>query len=180
MPPLAWRHALVLGGIRSGKSEFAEELAGSGPVRYVTTARDAPADPEWSARIAAHRARRPARWGTSEVGEDPRSLADLVAKADTRETLLIEDLGTWAAGLIEDTGAPEADALVARLVDAVRACPAKVVLVSPEVGLSVVPPTAAGRAFADTLGRVNRAIADACDVVTLVVAGQVVWLKGGP
>jgi len=180
MPSPAWRHALVLGGIRSGKSEFAEELAGAGPVRYVATARDAPTDPEWSARIAAHRARRPAGWSTTEVGGDPSTLVDVIAMADTRETLLIDDLGTWVAGLMKSAGAPSADPLAARLADAVRACPAKVVLVSPEVGLSVVPSTAAGRIFADALGTANRVIAGACDIVTLVVAGQVVWLKGGP
>jgi len=180
MPPVAWRHALVLGGIRSGKSEFAEELAGAGPVRYVATARDSAADPEWSARIAAHRARRPAGWSTTEVGEHPQALVDAVETADTRETLLIDDLGTWVAGLTESPGEPSAGVLSSRLADAVRACSAKVVLVSPEVGLSVVPPTAAGRIFADALGTTNRVIAGACDVVTLVVAGQVVWLKGGP
>jgi adenosyl cobinamide kinase/adenosyl cobinamide phosphate guanylyltransferase len=180
MPSLAWRHALVLGGIRSGKSEFAEELAGRGPVRYVATARDTSGDPEWSARIAAHRARRPAGWGTTELGDDPDSLVDVVARADTRETLLIDDLGTWLAGLTEVDSGPPAGPVVARLADAVRACPAKVVLVSPEVGLSVVPPTAAGRAFADALGTANQVIAGSCDIVTLVVAGQVVWLKGGP
>lgn len=183
MPSVGWRHALVLGGIRSGKSEFAEELAGGPRVRYVATARTVSGpedDPDWAARIAAHQVRRPPGWSTTEVGERPRELVDVIRGADTRETLLIEDLGTWMAAVTEVTDQAGTADLITRLADALRACPAKVVLVSPEVGLSVVPHTAHGRAFADALGTANRTVAGSCDAVALVVAGQVVWLKGGP
>ena len=68
-------------------------------------------------------------------------------------------------------------ATIAELAAAIRGCAARVVLVSPEVGLSLVPTTPLGRAFTDALGAANRAVADACDAVVLVVAGQPVWLK---
>src|SRR5205814_4417167 len=161
---------LVLGGIRSGKSDLAESLVAEvGTVRYVATATPDADDAEWTARLAAHRARRPAEWATEEIGGDPSRLTGLLAEAKPDEAVLVDDLG----GFLAAGGGPEG------LAEAVSACPAaRLVVVSPEVGLSVVPPTAAGREFADRIGELNRAVADACDAVVLVVAGQPSWLKG--
>ncbi|MFV2111019.1 bifunctional adenosylcobinamide kinase/adenosylcobinamide-phosphate guanylyltransferase [Micromonospora sp. LOL_025] len=177
-----WNTVLVLGGIRSGKSEFAESLVADAPtVRYVATAADAPADDaEWAARLAAHRARRPETWTTEETADDPRRLADVIASAGPNETLLVDDLGGWATVLLDPAHQPADDtATIAELAAAVRSCAARLVLVSPEVGLSLVPTTPLGRAFTDALGAANRAVADACDAVVLVVAGQAAWLKPG-
>src|SRR5262245_8155752 len=163
-------HVLVLGGIRSGKSEFAEAMVGDAEsVRYLATARDDGTDPQWTARIEEHRTRRPQAWSTSEVGADPRDLIGALDKANPTETLLIDDLGTWLAGAMVDEALPD---LIDRLAAAVRACPSRTVLVSPEVGLATVPTTETGRAFADGLGRLNQAVADACEAAVLVVAGQ--------
>ncbi|MFI7023633.1 bifunctional adenosylcobinamide kinase/adenosylcobinamide-phosphate guanylyltransferase [Micromonospora sp. NPDC049900] len=175
-----WNTLLVLGGIRSGKSEFAESLvADAATVRYVATAAGGgDDDAEWAARIAAHRERRPATWSTEETADDPRRLADVLAAARPDETLLVDDLGGWVTVLLDPAHQPADDtATVAELAAAVRDCPARLVLVSPEVGLSLVPTTPLGRAFTDALGAVNRAVADACDAVVLVVAGQPVRLK---
>ncbi|MFC5945308.1 bifunctional adenosylcobinamide kinase/adenosylcobinamide-phosphate guanylyltransferase, partial [Micromonospora harpali] len=175
-----WNTVLVLGGIRSGKSEFAESLVADAPtVRYVaTSAAGDPTDAEWAARLEAHRDRRPGGWTTEETADDPRRLADVVASARPNETLLVDDLGGWVTVLLDPAHQPADDtATVAELADAVRACPARLVVVSPEVGLSLVPTTPLGRAFTDALGAANRAVADACDAVVLVVAGQACWLK---
>ncbi|WP_343448796.1 bifunctional adenosylcobinamide kinase/adenosylcobinamide-phosphate guanylyltransferase [Micromonospora oryzae] len=175
-----WNTVLVLGGIRSGKSEFAESLVADAPtVRYVaTSAAGDPTDAEWAARLKAHRDRRPGGWTTEETADDPRRLADVVASARPNETLLVDDLGGWVTVLLDPAHQPADDtATVAELADAVRACPARLVVVSPEVGLSLVPTTPLGRAFTDALGAANRAVADACDAVVLVVAGQACWLK---
>ncbi|GIJ37191.1 bifunctional adenosylcobinamide kinase/adenosylcobinamide-phosphate guanylyltransferase [Micromonospora andamanensis] len=174
-----WNTLLVLGGIRSGKSEFAESLVADAPtVRYLATAADAGDDPEWAARLAAHRARRPATWSTEETAADPRRLADVIATARPEETLLVDDLGGWVTVLLDPAHQPADDtATVDELAAAVRSCAARLVLVSPEVGLSLVPTTPLGRAFTDALGAVNRAVADACDTVVLVVAGQPCRLK---
>src|SRR6266545_3833058 len=170
-----YRAVLVLGGIRSGKSAYAESLVSSAAdVRYVATATTAADDPEWSARLAAHRERRPGHWVTEEIGGDPGRLAGLLAEAKPDQTVLVDDLGGWLTALL---GAGPLDEPVDALVTAVRDSSARVVLVSPEVGLSVVPATAAGRAFADGLGTANRALAEVCDGVVLVVAGQPTWLK---
>jgi len=191
------RRLLVLGGIRSGKSELAEQLvAGVGAVRYVATAGAGGDDPEWSARVAAHRDRRPAGWSTEEIGDDPGRLTTLLAEAKPDEALLVDDLGGWLTATLDAAGAWDGAGTVGDLDDvqgepaerpspaealaaAVRDCPAALlVLVSPEVGFSVIPSTAAGRLFADKIGTVNRAVADACDAVAFVVAGQPTWIKG--
>ena len=177
--------ALVLGGIRSGKSEFAETLVESGEtVRYVATARLADThgdvDPDWVARIEKHRARRRRTWTTTEIGSTPGVLPDLLAAAEPAETVLVDDIGSWVYGVMEITQNVDLDGDASRLAAAIGVCRARLVLVSPEVGLSVVPDTAAGRLFADALGTTNRAISEACDAVALVIAGNAMWLKGGP
>ncbi|MFC4105532.1 bifunctional adenosylcobinamide kinase/adenosylcobinamide-phosphate guanylyltransferase [Micromonospora zhanjiangensis] len=175
-----WNTLLVLGGIRSGKSEFAESLVGEhGPVRYVATAPTVSGeDPEWTTRIDDHRRRRPATWTTDEAGADPSRLAEIINAARPDETLLVDDLGGWVTVLLDPAHQPADDvATIAELAAAVRDCAARLVLVSPEVGLSLVPVTPLGRAFADALGSANQAVARACDAVVLVVAGQPAWLK---
>ena len=171
---------LVLGGIRSGKSAFAEALvADAASVRYVATAVGGEDDPEWRARIETHQRRRPQSWSTEETGADPARLAALLTEAKPDDTLLVDDLGGWVAAVLDPARQPNDDeADVVALAAAVRATAARVVLVSPEVGLALVPATPVGRAFTDALGTTNQALAEACDRVALVVAGQHVWLKG--
>jgi adenosyl cobinamide kinase/adenosyl cobinamide phosphate guanylyltransferase len=172
----------VLGGTRSGKSELAEALLADEPaVRYLATGARSTADPEWERRIDAHRVRRPAGWATQEIGDDPWRLPALLSDADPEDTLLVDDLGTWVGALIYlagSTAPPPAPRLVDELGQAVRRCPARLVLVSPEVGLAPVALTPVGRAFVDLLGAVNMAVAAACDAVVLVVAGIPVPVKG--
>ncbi|MFC7758088.1 bifunctional adenosylcobinamide kinase/adenosylcobinamide-phosphate guanylyltransferase [Catellatospora bangladeshensis] len=166
---------LVLGGIRSGKSEFAESLLlGARSVRYLATALADGGDPAFAERVAAHRARRPHTWVTLETYGDPDALPSALQQATAEETLLVDDLGGWVVSLLDRA---DAQVHVSRLAAAVASCPARVVLVSPEVGLSVVPPTEAGVRFADLLGLTNQAVAAACDSVALVVAGQPAWLR---
>lgn len=179
---------LVLGGIRSGKSEVAETLvADAERVRYVATAPELPgglSDEAWSARLAKHRERRPEGWSTEEIGTDPERLADLLHAAKPEDVLLVDDLGGWLTALFDSTGDwsdPHAlDGRIAALADAVRACPAALlVMVAPEVGFAVMPVTQAGRTFADANGTLNQRVAAASDGVAMVVAGEVSWLRGG-
>ena len=149
---------LVLGGTRSGKSVHAESLAAATgtDVVYVATARRDSGDEEMSARIAAHRDRRPASWVTVETDEVARVLSEYPAS-----TVLVDDLGGWLTRRMDatlawtDGGAAVADELDA-VVAAVAERAAPVVLVSPEVGLGVVPETLSGRVFADVIGSLNR------------------------
>jgi adenosylcobinamide kinase/adenosylcobinamide-phosphate guanylyltransferase len=163
---------LVLGGSRSGKSAHAESLLADVPdVTYLATSVGSDGDPDWAARIAAHRARRPARWTTIESTAAFHLLE--------RGTILIDSVTTWVAALMEETGvwADEPGALSRlanrcdALVNAWTMTPAHVVAVSDEVGLGVVPETRSGRLFRDTLGAVNQRLAGTADEVWFVVAG---------
>lgn len=174
---------LVLGGIRSGKSQWAEaaiaESSSPGqPVRYLATGATPSGDAEWSERIAAHRARRPSHWSTVETVDVPTQL-----RATGTTPTLVDDIGGWLTAVMDrrDAWATESPGSVtddvADLIDAVATFPAPLALVSPEVGLTVVPPTAAGRRFADELGSLNQRLAELCERVVLVIAGQPLTVK---
>jgi adenosylcobinamide kinase/adenosylcobinamide-phosphate guanylyltransferase len=178
------RRVLILGGARSGKSAEAERrLADAERVTYVATGGVRDGDEDWAARVAAHRARRPAHWETVETTD----LAPLLRNAH-HGALLVDCLGLWLTAVMDDCGAWDDDAwrsgtaqkaIAARvdeLLDAWRSSAAHVVAVSNEVGMSVVPETAAGRRFRDELGRLNTMLAAEADEVLLVVAGRVLAL----
>lgn len=167
---------LVLGGARSGKSAHAESLVGAGTAVYAATGRRRPGDAEWDARIAAHHALRPPAWRTVE---DP-NLPALLDSVDA--PLLVDDLATWLTGVLDDTGGwgGRLDAARERceaLIAAVAARRARLVLVSAEVGLGVVPATRSGRLLRDELGALNARLAQVCDEVVLLVAGLPLRLR---
>jgi adenosylcobinamide kinase/adenosylcobinamide-phosphate guanylyltransferase len=166
---------LVLGGIRSGKSQWAESAFPAGSaVRYIATGSGGDGDNAWAQRIADHRDRRPSVWRTVETVD----VADHL-RADPNGPTLVDDLGGWLTAALDRRGwdARPINSDVDELVAAVSQSAADLVLVSPEVGLSVVPATESGRRFADELGVLNRRLADCCEHVVLVVAGQPVWIK---
>jgi adenosylcobinamide kinase/adenosylcobinamide-phosphate guanylyltransferase len=101
-------------------------------------------------------------------------------RSDVGTPTLVDDIGGWLTAVMDrrdawTTGSVAAD--VADLIDAVGAFPSALALVSPEVGLTVVPQTASGRRFADELGSLNQRLAALCDRVVLVVAGQPLTVK---
>ena len=167
---------LVLGGARSGKSAYAERLvvahldrtAGS-TATYIATAEAG--DAEMAARIAAHRARRDARWRTIEA---PLDLAAAIA-ANGTGPMLVDCLTLWLSNLMAAARAPEAetDTLIAALRD--RSAP--IVLVANEVGLGIVPDSALGRRFRDAAGRLNQAVAAVAERVVFVAAGLPLVIK---
>lgn len=166
---------LVLGGIRSGKSLWAEScIADDGqPVRYLATAAG-DGSGGWQRRVAEHRRRRPPQWSTVETLEVAGEL-----RRDRHTPTLVDDLGGWLTGHLDRLGwgeQPMAPA-VADLVAAIEGVEGPLVLVSPEVGLSVVPATAAGARFADELGALNQRVAGSSERVVLIVAGQPLWIK---
>ncbi|POX91070.1 adenosylcobinamide kinase/adenosylcobinamide phosphate guanyltransferase [Mycobacterium kansasii] len=175
---------LVLGGIRSGKSRWAEHaiadsLTPGRPVRYLAPTPVTESDPawaqEWAQRVAKHRERRPGHWSTVETDD---IITQLRRSPDT--ATLVDDLGAWLTGTLDRHRAWDNGSVggpVQGLLDAVRAFESTLVLVSPEVGLTIVPATASGRRFADELGSLNQQMAAVCDQVVLVVAGQAVPIK---
>ena len=175
---------LVTGGARSGKSRHAEALvADDADVTYVATGQaDDGSDPEWTRRVAAHRSRRPSGWTVLET----RDVAGVVRGA--RGTVVVDCLGTWLTGLVDDAGLwadlPAADRMVHAagdvLGDALDASSARIVLVTNEVGLAPVATTPSGRWFQDELGRLNARLAAVADHVHLVVVGRVLDLSDAP
>ena len=158
---------LVLGGARSGKSEYAERCAARlpEPVSYVATA-CVEGDADLAARVAEHRARRPPSWTTIESGPD---LAGVLRA--TRGTVVLDALGPWVAS------APDFDVDAPALCAAVTERAGDTVVVSEEVGLGVHPATETGRRFRDALGELNQAVAGVADDVVLVVAGRALRLE---
>jgi adenosylcobinamide kinase / adenosylcobinamide-phosphate guanylyltransferase len=173
---------LVLGGARSGKSRLAARLAAEagGPVAFVATAALDPSDPEMRARVARHRAERPAAWTTWEV---PRDLEGLLPSLVAREGAVLVDCVTlWAGNLLLGLGdgPPLDEEAILAAADRTAAAgrgPARVVWVSNEVGSGIVPENALARRFADLQGLVNQRLAAACDAVHLCVAGLPIRLK---
>lgn len=173
-PDAAGGRVLVLGGARSGKSAAAEGfLAGWDRVEYVATGMPPGDDAEWAARVAEHRARRPAGWHTTET----LHLERVLAAADPAP-VLIDCLSLWLARVMDECGAWDGatgGAAVTSRVDALlaawRATARPVVAVSNEVGCGVVPATASGRLYRDVLGRLNALVAGGSDQVWLCTAG---------
>ncbi|GAA4485855.1 bifunctional adenosylcobinamide kinase/adenosylcobinamide-phosphate guanylyltransferase [Rhodococcus olei] len=164
---------LVLGGARAGKSTHAQRLlADREGVTYLATGGPAGDDADWAARIAAHRASRPAPWRTVETDDVAGTLRSATGP------VLVDCLGTWLTSRIDharawrdESGWAAVQADVDTLLAAWRSVSVPVVAVSNEVGSGVVPATASGRRFRDALGRLNAAIAAESESVVLVTAG---------
>ena len=178
--------SLILGGVRSGKSEFAESLARdlNRPTLYVATGQ--PTDAEMEERIRRHRERRPAHWSTLEEPLDlAAGLKTVMSASDPPPAVLVDSLDTWVSNMLlesrEEGGQAETMTLAAldRLLILQRHWPEAWFLVSSEVGLSPVPTNPLGRRFQDLLGLVNQRVAAAAGRVCLVVAGIPVEVKGG-
>lgn len=162
---------LILGGTRSGKSAYAEQrVRASGlQVTYIATAEAG--DGEMAARIALHRARRPAEWTTVET---PLALAETLrreAKAD--RCLLVDCLTLWLSNLL--AGPEGNDERLERektlLLDILPRLPGHIHLVSNEVGQGIVPMNPLARRFVDETGLLHQALAQCCERVVLVTAG---------
>ena len=171
---------LVTGGVRSGKSRHAEELLkDAAGVTYVAPGRATDgSDPDWDARVARHRARRPAHWHTVETTD----LVQAIRRA--AGPVLIDCLGTWLTAVMDGENLWEAstqevlqviDAKLDSLCVALARVPVAVV-VTNEVGLGVVPAHRSGVLFRDLLGTTNQRVAAVCDDVHLVIAGRVLTL----
>ncbi len=166
---------LVLGGVRSGKSRYAEALgAGLGRVVFVATA--TAGDEDMRAKIARHRAGRPADWTTVE---EPLRMRDALARAGKADLVIVDCLTLWASNALHAAG--EDRAALARQINDLCAglgeCASPVVLVSNEVGSGIVPDHPLGRRFRDVLGEVNQRVAALADEVVLLVAGLPLFLK---
>jgi iron complex transport system substrate-binding protein len=164
-----------LGGVRSGKSRYAAELARAqaAPITLIATARVL--DDEMAARVAAHRACRPADW---RVVEEPVQLAAaLTAAAGSNRTVIVDCLTLWLTNLLCDEDESALAREPAALLQALANLPGNCVLVSNEVGLGVIPANALARRFADEAGVLHQKLAAICDRVVLMAAGLPLTFK---
>jgi adenosylcobinamide kinase/adenosylcobinamide-phosphate guanylyltransferase len=168
---------LVLGGMRSGKSRHAENWATETglDVCYIATAQAL--DAEMDQRIEHHRQQRPAHWA---LVEEPLALAAAIRREAAEDRcLLVDCLTLWLSNLLmKEYSQAEIAEKAAELVQAVAQAPGKIVLVSNEVGLGVIPMGELSRVYCDEAGRLHQALAAECGQVSLLIAGLCQRLKG--
>ncbi|MGJ4857462.1 bifunctional adenosylcobinamide kinase/adenosylcobinamide-phosphate guanylyltransferase [Labrys sp. La1] len=164
------RLTLVLGGARSGKSRHAENLISAHPAPWTYIATAETFDDEMRARIGEHQARRDANWRTVDA---PLALPG--ALAATQGPVLVDCLTLWLTNLM--LGGHDLKSAFLQLQESLGATSGPVVMVSNEVGLSIVPDNALGRAFRDEQGRLNQQIAALADQVIFMVAGLPMVVK---
>ena len=201
----AARSELILGGQNSGKSRRAETLAcdwlAQSPAHkavFIATAQ--PWDDEMRQRIARHQQDRAERLPGMHTVEEPLALAQVLTQHSHPQTLVVVDcLTLWLTNVLmpheqqvatdpqsenaPNNGQKEAvaqhlHACTAMLLVAIKNAAGPVVLVGNEIGLGVIPMGRETRAFVDALGRLNQAVAAACDRVTFMAAGLPLTLKG--
>ena len=166
------RHSFIFGGARSGKSSYAESLAPpQGDLWYIATAQAL--DKEMKERIATHQRSRSGRW---HLVEAPLNLIETLQEtAQPGRFILIDCITLWLANML--IAEKDCAAEVARLLPVVQQSPARLVIVSNEVGLSIVPDNPMSRKFRDEQGRANQKIAAICEEVIFIAAGLPLRLK---
>jgi len=161
----------ILGGVRSGKSRYAEQLAecAAHPKIYLATAE--PLDSEMAARISAHRKRRGEGWKTLEI---PVEIADAIAAHEG--VIVVDCLTLWLSNLMHKN----LDILdyTQQLVSALQATKAAVILVSNEVGQGIIPSNALARQFCDEAGMLHQRMAEVATRVIFMIAGIATIIKG--
>ncbi len=172
----------ILGGARSGKSRFAQELAAKLEKRVLFVATGEPLDEEMNARIEAHKRSRAPTWKTLETPTDVAKA--MRGKIGDAEVVIIDCLTLLVSNLMgtEDIDAETLEKKVAaeleELVAFMRTSNAHFIIVSNEVGLGVVPAYPAGRVYRDVLGMANQMLAKHADEIYFMVAGIPIPLKG--
>jgi adenosylcobinamide kinase / adenosylcobinamide-phosphate guanylyltransferase len=165
---------LILGGVRSGKSRYAGELAAARGRAVTVIATGAAQDEEMAARIKAHRASRPSQWS---VVEEPLRLAAALRTAAASDVIVVDCLTLWLSNLLgledEDLLRGESGSLIDTLQELGTDC----ILISNEVGFGIIPASALARRFGDEAGALHQRLAQLCDRVVLMVAGLPVTLK---
>lgn len=183
------RLILVLGGARSGKSSFAEEIVtklGGLDVTYLATSEVR--DQEMADRVAHHQNSRPVEWSTIE---ESRYISDVLGDLNEGAVVLLDCLTLLISNLLlDDEEFGEGDygfnrrdkeeeiiVEVKRIIGEVKDRDLTLVVVSNEVGQGLVPPYKLGRVYRDIVGRVNQLVASEADEVYITYAGIPVEIK---
>lgn len=165
---------LVLGGAKSGKSAFAENLCDTFTGQKIYLATGQAGDDEMSTRIKAHQAHRDTSWQTIEAPLD--IVTALEAHNNPQTIILLDCLTLWISNLM--MAEHDFDTALTELLGQIKTTQANLVIVSNEVGQGIVPDNKLSRLFRDQAGRAHQKIADLCDDVYFVTAGLPQKLKG--
>ncbi len=174
-----FRVALILGGTRSGKSRYGLSLAAQFPLPRLFVATAEAGDAEMAARIEQHRKERGPDWDTREA---PLALPQALAEAqDKYGVILVDCLTLWLTNLMLRENAPEGEleANCQSLLRVVEHATTPLILISNEVGWGIVPENPLARQFRDRAGMLHQRLAQVADLVTLMVAGLPLTIKGG-
>ena len=167
---------LVLGGVRSGKSSYAQHIVGCMWKRPLFLATAEVLDSEMKSRIETHKKTRGRKWTCIEEPLDiDRIIRDNPCGADG---ILVDCLTIWLSNVLLKEGPAAIERRKHALIDAVRAVSQNIILVSNEVGMGIVPENELGRTFRDCAGRLNQELAAEVDTVVFVVAGLPMLVKG--
>ncbi len=167
-------HHLVLGGMRSGKSLYAENLVQQSRLKPVYIATAQSLDEEMAERIRLHQTRRGAEWVCVET---PLDIIDSLKANDEPDSIILLDcLTMWLNNLMIE--GRDSVAETGGLLDCMAVLMTPVIFVSSEVGLGIIPDNRLARSFADAQGLLNQSVAKACPQVTFIAAGLPLKLKG--
>ena len=166
---------LILGGARSGKSRYAEQLALAThkPVLYIATA--IASDEEMRARIAHHQQQRPTQWKLRECPLD--LMGALAEESQKNQTILVDCLTLWLNNQLFHFPNQDFSSLFDSLIKSIGSNKADIILVANEVGLGIIPLGEINRTFVDEAGRLNQRVAQVADKVFFIAAGLPVQLK---
>jgi adenosylcobinamide kinase/adenosylcobinamide-phosphate guanylyltransferase len=164
---------LILGGARSGKSRYAQQLAEASGKAPVLIATAWAGDGEMTARIEKHRSERGEHW---QLVEEQVHLVEVLARDAAKDRVIVVDcLTLWLSNLL--LGSHNVEIHCEALAGCIGSLAGPVIFVSNEVGSGIVPDNELSRAFRDAQGRLNQTLAGACDAVVLVAAGLPLQLK---
>ena len=178
---MAKEYIFIVGGARSGKSRFAQELAKELGNKVLFIATGEPLDEEMKARIDEHKKARPKSWRTLEITTNIGK--QLEVEIGDAEAVIIDCLTLLVSNLIgEELDYPKAEkrvlAEINRLIAGMDKLNASFIIISNEVGTGLVPETKLGRVYRDILGKANQLIAQRSSKVYFMVAGIPVKIKG--
>lgn len=173
---------LILGGVRSGKSTYAQKLLEDSADTVIFIATATAGDDEMAARIRAHQANRPAHWSTIEA---PMNVGSVIKRLPPSCNILLDCITLLASNVLMSCPEPVNQSFfekslqreIEEIIKAFDASSGKWVIVSNEVGLGVIPYTTMGRYYRDALGNANQKLAAAADHVIFMIAGLPMKIK---
>jgi adenosylcobinamide kinase/adenosylcobinamide-phosphate guanylyltransferase len=166
---------LILGGVKSGKSRYAEQLAHASGLAVVYVATAQVRDAEMRARVVQHQSRRPADWQLIETGHNLAEVLQREARA--HRCVLVDCLTLWLTQLLCDAEETLLRKELQALLDVLPSLPGEIILVSNETNMGIIPLGELSRRYCDEMGRLHQQLGALCERVTLMVAGLPLKVK---